>query len=194
MPGNNPNLYQRARKESPYTQEQAAELLHVSETTVKSWEQGQRTPDNGTVARMAEAYNTPWLRLERALETFEELGITEAGAAPESLSCAVLSHYDLQMDVMDGYRRFIQITADGRIDATEEEDYRTMQKILLRNSVAGLRLVFCQISKGAKKDRPDAGTSERLCSRPKSKNDRRNYFSTSAGGRQHLSRRGGVQA
>ena len=192
MPGHNPNLYQRARKESPYTQEQAAELLHVSETTVKAWEQGQRTPDNRTVARMAEIYSTPWLRLERALETFEELGITEIGSAPENLPSAVLNHYDLSMEVMDGYRRFIQITADGRIDENEAEDYTAYQSLILRNCVSGLRLVFCQKAPRIKKDRPDAGTSRRLCSRPKSKNDCRNYFSTSAGGRQHLSRRGGA--
>lgn len=192
MPGHNPNLYQRARKESPYTQERAAELLHVSETTVKAWEQGQRTPDNRTVAMMAEIYNTPWLRLERALETLEELGITEAGNAPENLPSAVLDHYGLSLDLMDGYRRFIQITADGRIDETEEDDYTAYQSLILRNCVSGLRLVFCP-TKGIKKDRPDAGTSERFAPRPKSKNDRKNYFSTSAGGRQHLSRRGGAQ-
>lgn len=53
---NGPNIYQAARKESCLTQEQAAERLEVSETTVKAWEQGQRVPDNETVARMSELY------------------------------------------------------------------------------------------------------------------------------------------
>lgn len=61
---NGPNIYQAARKESCLTQEQAAERLEVSETTVKAWEQGTRVPDNETVARMAELYETPWLALE----------------------------------------------------------------------------------------------------------------------------------
>ena len=43
---NGPNIYQAARKESCLTQEQAAERLDVSETTVKAWEQGTRVPDN----------------------------------------------------------------------------------------------------------------------------------------------------
>ena len=47
---NGPNIYQVARKESCLTQEQAAERLEVSETTVKAWEQGARVPDNETVA------------------------------------------------------------------------------------------------------------------------------------------------
>ena len=67
---NGPNIYQAARKEGCLTQEQAAERLEVSETTVKAWEQGARVPDNETVARMAELYGTPWLLLERAFETF----------------------------------------------------------------------------------------------------------------------------
>lgn len=177
MPGYNPNLYQKARKESLYTQEQAAELLCVSETTVKAWEQGQRTPDNRAVAMMAEVYNTPWLRLERALEILEELGITEAGNAPENLPSAVLDHYGLSLDLMDGYRRFIQITADGRIDETEEDDYTAYQSLILRNCVSGLRLVFCPVPDGTKKDRPAAGTARRFGSRPKSKNDRTNILS-----------------
>lgn len=41
---NGPNIYQVARKESCLTQEQAAERLEVSETTVKAWEQGARVP------------------------------------------------------------------------------------------------------------------------------------------------------
>lgn len=191
MPTNNPNLYQRARKESPYTQEQAAELLHVSETTVKAWEQGQRTPDNRTVAMMAEIYDTPWLRLERALETLEELGITETGNAPENLPSAVLDHYGLSLDLMDGYRRFIQITADGRIDETEEDDYTAYQSLILRNCVSGLRLVFCP-TKGIKKDRPDAGTSRRFVQRPKSKNDRTSILSHRSENVNTFSRRGGA--
>lgn len=187
MPGNNPNLYQRARKESPYTQEQAAELLHVSETTVKAWEQGQRTPDNRTVAMMAELYDTPWLRL-----ALEELGITEAGNAPENLPSAVLDHYGLSLDLMDGYRRFIQITADGRIDETEEDDYTAYQSLILRNCVSGLRLVFCP-TKGTKKDRPDAGTSRRFCSQTKkAKNDRKSIVSCRSENVNHFVREGGA--
>ena len=56
---NGPNMYQRARKESCLTQEQAAERLEVSETTIKAWEQGTRVPDNETVARICLLYTSP---------------------------------------------------------------------------------------------------------------------------------------
>ena len=72
---NGPNIYQAARKESCLTQEQAAERLEVSETTVKAWEQGTRVPDNETVARMAELYETPWLALEHLKQAGGVLGV-----------------------------------------------------------------------------------------------------------------------
>ena len=72
---NGPNIYQAARKEICLTQEQAAERLEVSETTVKAWEQGARVPDNETVARMAELYGTPWLALEHLKQAGGALGV-----------------------------------------------------------------------------------------------------------------------
>ena len=84
MPGNDPTMYQRARKEGGLTQEQAAERLHVSETTIKAWEQGQRAPDNAAVAHMAALYDTPWLLLEHAAAAAEALGVL-----PEDRPCAV---------------------------------------------------------------------------------------------------------
>lgn len=161
MPGNRRNLYQMARKEGTYTQEQAANLLHVSDTTLKEWEQGRRTPDNPMVSRMAEVYHAPWLRVERALEIFSELGITEAGRAPANLQSAVLDHYALTLELMDGYRRFIQITADGIIDESERADCDLIQSVILRNCIAGLRLACCQEVPDTKKERPEAATSKR---------------------------------
>ena len=119
---NGPNIYQAARKEGCLTQEQAAERLEVSETTVKAWEQGTRVPDNETVARMAELYGTPWLLLEKAFETLSELGILPGGIHAQALPTAVLSYLDLCNQQLDGYRRLIQITADGRIDETGSFD------------------------------------------------------------------------
>ena len=54
---NGPNIYQAARKESCLTQEQAAERMEGSETTVKAWEQGARVP--ATVFRTAPPSGPP---------------------------------------------------------------------------------------------------------------------------------------
>lgn len=190
--GKGPNMYQKARKESTYTQEQAAELLHVSDTTVKAWEQGQRVPDNATVAQMAEVYRAPWLRSERAIETLAELGIADAGEGPGTLPEAVLSHYELSMEMEDGYRRLIQIASDGRIDQSERSEYAGFQQVLLSNIVAGLRLAFCRGAPDIKKARPDAGASERTGSGPQSKNDRRISIAQRTGNVNTFRRRGGA--
>ena len=178
MSGEYPNLYQRARKTTCLTQEQAAERMEVSETTVKAWEQGTRVPDNETVARMAELYGTPWLKLKRLLQVFEELEIYQDDGVTKTLPTAVLSQWDLTNDLIDGYRRLIQITADGHIDETEEDDFEIICNIILQNCVAGLKVVFGpeeQLS--IKKERPEAGTSKRSGSTDFSANNCRNIIS-----------------
>ena len=163
MSGEYPNLYQRARKTTCLTQEQAAERMEVSETTVKAWEQGARVPDNETVARMAELYGTPWLLLERAFETLAELGILPGGIHAQALPTAVLSYLDLSNQQLDGNRRLIQITADGHIDETEQEDFDSIIAVMLQNVVAELQVAMCQnqAPPDKKKERPEAGTSKR---------------------------------
>ena len=192
---NGPNIYQAARKEGCLTQEQAAERLEVSETTVKAWEQGQRVPDNETVARMAELYGTPWLLLEKAFETLSELGILPGGIHAQALPTAVLSYLDLCNQQLDGYRRLIQITADGRIDETEQADFNTIKSVILQNVVAGLQVALYQQPEPqrTKKERPVATTTRRSVQGLSSENDskiiiahrRRNASPT-------LSREGGV--
>ena len=175
---NGPNIYQAARKESCLTQEQAAERMEVSETTVKAWEQGARVPDNETVARMAELYGTPWLKLKRLLQVFEELEIYQDDGVTKTLPTAVLSQWDLTNDLIDGYRRLIQITADGHIDETEEDDFEIICNIILQNCVAGLKVVFGpeeQLS--IKKERPEAATSKRSGSANFSASDCENIIS-----------------
>lgn len=170
---NGPNIYQAARKEGCLTQEQAAERLEVSETTVKAWEQGTRVPDNETVARMAELYGTPWLLLEKAFETLSELGILPGGIHAQALPTAVLSYLDLCNQQLDGYRRLIQITADGRIDETEQADFNTIKSVILQNVVAGLQVALYQQPEPqrTKRERPMAATTRRSVQGLASEND-----------------------
>jgi len=163
MPENGTNIYQKARKEGCLTQEQAAGRLYVSEKTVKAWEQGARIPDNETVGRMAEVYGTPWLLLERAFETLSQLGILPGGIHAQCLQGAVLSYLDLCNQQLDGYRRLIQITADGRIDETEQADFEVIKSVILQNVVAGLQVALYQQKEppSIKRDRPVAGTTKR---------------------------------
>ena len=64
-----PNIYQRGRKTTLLTQEEAAERLGISPETLKRYEGGRLTPPDETVARMCEVYGVSWLALEHAKAT-----------------------------------------------------------------------------------------------------------------------------
>ena len=64
-----PNIYQRGRKTTLLTQEEAAERLGISPETLKRYETGRLTPPDETVARMCEVYGVSWLALEHAKAT-----------------------------------------------------------------------------------------------------------------------------
>ena len=100
---NGPNIYQAARKESRLTQEQAAERLEVSETTVKAWEQGTRVPDNETVARMTELYETPWLALEHLKQAGDVLGVLPE-VNVQSLPTAAITLINRVLDFAERHR------------------------------------------------------------------------------------------
>ena len=58
-----PNIYQRGRKTTLLTQEEAAERLGISAETLKRYEGGRLTPSDETVAKMCSVYGVPWLAL-----------------------------------------------------------------------------------------------------------------------------------
>ena len=64
-----PNIYQRGRKTTLLTQEEAAERLGISAETLKRYEGGRLTPSDETVAKMCSVYGVPWLALEHAKAT-----------------------------------------------------------------------------------------------------------------------------
>ena len=154
-------IYQRARKESPYTQEQAAERLYVSVKTVKAWEQGQRVPDNEAVARMAELYGTPWLSLEHSLAESGALGVLPQ-VTLQGLPSAVLTLVNRCLALSDDYRRLMAIAEDGLVDAQERPEYDRIAGRVRDVVAAGLQVLYAEgTDPGVKKEHPDAGTSRR---------------------------------
>lgn len=189
---NGPNMYQRARKESCLTQEQAAERLCVSETTMKAWEQGARVPDNDTVAQMAELYETPWLLLEHALTAGGALGVLPAGITIQGLPTAVLTLINRATALADDYRRLMMIAEDGVIDEAERPDFSEISANIQGVIAAGFQVLYAQ-EPDKKKERPEAATSKRSGSETCVTTDCRNYYSTSARKRKsHFGRRGGA--
>lgn len=179
MSGEYPNLYQRARKTTCLTQEQAAERLDVSETTVKAWEQGTRVPDNETVARMAELYGTPWLALEHLRSAGSTLGVIPE-VTVQSLPTAAITLINRVLDFAERHRdrQLLRIAEDGVIDEKERPDFDAIVQDL--DDIVGAALQVKYTSDAPpeiKKERPEAGTSKRSGSANFSASDCKNIIS-----------------
>ena len=175
---NGPNIYQAARKESCLTQEQAAERLDVSETTVKAWEQGTRVPDNETVARMAELYGTPWLALEHLRSAGSTLGVIPE-VTVQSLPTAAITLINRVLDFAERHRdrQLLRIAEDGVIDEKERPDFDAICRDLDGIVGAALQVKYTSDAPDKKKERPEAGTSKRSGSANFSASDCRNIIS-----------------
>ena len=169
---NGPNIYQAARKESCLTQEQAAERMEVSETTVKAWEQGARVPDNETVARMAELYGTPWLALEHLKQAGGALGVLPE-VTVQSLPTAAITLINRVLDFAERHRdrQLLRIAEDGIIDKTERPDFDDICRDLDGIVGAALQVKYTSDAPDKKKERPVAGTTRRSVQGLASEND-----------------------
>lgn len=178
MSGEYPNLYQRARKTTCLTQEQAAERLDVSDTTVKAWEQGARVPDNETVARMAELYGTPWLALEHLKQAGGALGVLPE-VTVQSLPTAAITLINRVLDFAERHRdrQLLRIAEDGVIDEKERPDFDAIVQDLDGIVGAALQVKYTSDTPDKKKERPEAGTSKRSGSANFSASDCRNIIS-----------------
>ena len=157
-----PNIYQRGRKTTLLTQEEAAERLHISPETLKRYEGGRLTPPDETVARMCSVYGVPWLALEHAKAT-DRLGVLPE-VEPKPLPMATISLTNRLRDAADRLAGLLRIAEDGVIDDAERPEFDTIVQDLRETIAAAYQVIYAD---GAKKERPEAGTSKRSCSQRK---------------------------
>lgn len=157
-----PNIYQRARKTTLLTQEEAAERLDISPETLKRYEGGRLTPSDETVARMCEIYGTDWLALEHAKAT-DALGVLPDGVGAKSLMQSAIALINRLRPVHDSIGSLLQIVEDGRVDESEEDRYEQIRAFIAANVAAELDLLYA--TEDAKKERPDVAASKRPASR-----------------------------
>lgn len=156
-----PNIYQRARKVTLLTQEDAAERLHISPETLKRYEGGRLTPPDETVARMCQVYGVSWLALEHAKAT-DRLGILpELKLKP--LPMATISLTNRLRDAADRLAGLLRIAEDGVIDDAERPEFDDIVQDLRETIAAAYQVIYAD----AKKERPEAATSKRSVSQRK---------------------------
>lgn len=172
-----PNIYQRGRKTTLLTQEEAAERLHISPETLKRYEGGRLTPPDETVARMCEVYGVRWLALEHAKAT-DRLGILPE-LEPKPLPMATISLTNRLRDAADRLAGLLRIAEDGVIDDAERPEFDVIVQELRETIAAAYQVIYAD---GAKKERPDGGTSKRSVSQAvKPENDCKNSIAYSRG-------------
>ena len=156
-----PNIYQRGRKVTLLTQEEAAERLHISPETLKRYEGGRLTPPDETVARMCEVYGASWLALEHAKAT-DRLGILP-DLEPKPLPMATISLTNRLRAAADRLAGLLRIAEDGVIDDAERPEFDDIVQDLRETIAAAYQVIYAD----AKKERPEAGTSKRSVSQRK---------------------------
>lgn len=156
-----PNIYQRGRKVTLLTQEEAAERLHISPETLKRYEGGRLTPPDETVARMCEVYGASWLALEHAKAT-DRLGILPE-LEPKPLPMATISLTNRLRDAADRLAGLLRIAEDGVIDDAERPEFDSIVQDPRETIAAAYQVIYAD----AKKERPEAGTSKRSVSQRK---------------------------
>ena len=159
-----PNIYQRGRKTTLLTQEEAAERLGISPETLKRYEGGRLTPSDETVARMCEVYGVSWLALEHAKST-DRLGILPE-VEPKPLPMATIALTNRLRAAADRLAGLLRIAEDGVIDDTERPEFDNIVQDLRETIAAAYQVIYAD----AKKERPEAGTSKRSRSQRNSEN------------------------
>lgn len=151
-----PNIYQRGRKTTLLTQEEAAERLGISAETLKRYEGGRLTPSDKTVAKMCSVYGVPWLALEHAKAT-DRLGVLPE-VEPKPLPMATISLTNRLRDAADRLAGLLRIAEDGVIDDAERPEFDDIVQDLRETIAAAYQVIYAD---DAKKERPEAGTSKR---------------------------------
>lgn len=169
MSGEYPNLYQKARKTTRLTQEQAAERLGLSAESLKQYELGKRVPPDAVVHRMVELYGTAWLALEHRKAT-DTLGVLpEVEQRP--LPMASIALRNRLYDAMGRLDALLRIAEDGRIDDTERPEFDDIVDELRATMAAIYQVIYSQEAESAKKDRPVVAPTRRPVQGLASEND-----------------------
>lgn len=191
MPGEYLNPYQKARKTTCLTQEQAAERLGLSTESLKQYELGKRVPSNAVVWQMVQIYDTSWLALEHLRDTSEALGVLPE-VTVQSLPTAAIQLINRVLDFADRHRdrQLLRIAEDGVIDEAERSEFDDIVRDLDGIVGAALQVKF---TPGIKKGRLDVGASKRQDLRLASEIDRKNNIPHIRAERKHnFAREGGA--
>ncbi|AFK87444.1 MULTISPECIES: helix-turn-helix domain-containing protein [Thermoanaerobacterium] len=138
------NIYKEDRKASGLTQEQAAELLHISTRSLIDYETNRTIPPDDVVCNMVEIYKAPWLGYKH-LKQYTKVGQKylpdlNLTILPESVLTLQSETDDLEIVKKD----MIKIAADGVVDETEKDRWQRVTKEISEMAGAALAVIFAR--------------------------------------------------
>lgn len=143
------NIYKIARKAAGMTQEQAAELLHISVRSLAEYEAGRTIPPDDVVCSMIDIYEAVWLGYEHLKRS------TEVGKKylPDlELTDLARSVLRLQKEVSDVNRinpDMVEVACDGVIHEHEMKKWEIVQREISEMAAAAMAVLFSQKEKRA---------------------------------------------
>ena len=126
----NRNTYLDSREALNLTREKAAELTGISESRMEKIESGKTVPYPEDILSMAVAYRNPALTNYYCSKECPIGRKYVPETENKSLSEIVLSMLALLQSLNSNKERLIEISADGRIDDTELQDFVRIRKEL----------------------------------------------------------------
>ena len=140
-------IYQAARLTTPYTQEQAAELLPVSEGSVRAYERGVTVPPDDVVMLMIELYQTPWLAYLHLKQTSKvgsrylpDIELRELSSSILDLQVTMKNTSKIQYDMAE-------VGRDNKMDKQEQPIYSKCISTIQSFIGAAFSIVFAPITK-----------------------------------------------
>lgn len=123
------NYYKECRENANLSQEQAAELLHISVRSLSDYENGKTIPFDDVVESMVDIYHTRllgWIHL-RNTSSLAMKCIPEV-QEPRSEADILLQVIFSEDDVLDIKKRMKEILKDGKITEDEIGDFEEVKK------------------------------------------------------------------
>ena len=136
------SIYQLARNNARLTQEQAAELLHISVRSLADYESGATTPNGDIVNDMVDIYDANWLGYEHLRQSSKVGQRCLPAINITDLAQSVLSLQKESIDVENIKPCMIKIASNGRVDDHEVERWEEVTKEILEMAGAALSVVY----------------------------------------------------
>ncbi len=126
-------LFDRRKNETDLSREKAAELIGTSASRLEKIERGELSVNSDDIARMAEVYEMPdlcsyYCSTECPVGKSEYVNVGQAEG--EDLAHILVSLLHSINTIDEQKNRFIEISADDKLDPTELRDFARISKAL----------------------------------------------------------------